>query len=246
MSGVLYVVATPIGNLKDITLRAVETLITVDLIACEDTRRTKILLVHYNIVKPCISFYSQNQFRKIPSLIDELKKGKNVAVVTDAGTPGISDPGFFLVKKAIEEGIKVETVPGVSAVITALSASGLPSDGFVFLGFLPRKKGKIKKVLEKVAELEKTIIFYESPYRIKKTLEIISEVFPSDSDIVVCRELTKKFEEFIRGTVSDVIGKLPEKILGEITVLISTSKSRITAKCHCDPTQAEKQSTMLM
>ncbi|MDO8733962.1 MAG: 16S rRNA (cytidine(1402)-2'-O)-methyltransferase [Elusimicrobiota bacterium] len=223
MSGVLYVVATPIGHLKDITLRALETLKTVDLIACEDTRRTKILLVHYDIATPQISFYSQNQFRKIPYLIDELKKGKNIALVTDAGTPGISDPGFFLVKKAIEQSLKVETVPGVSAVVTALSASGLPTDGFVFLGFLPRKKGKIKKVFEKVAGLEKTIIFYESPYRLKKTLEIISEIFPQDSDIVVCRELTKKFEEFIRGNASDIIEKLPEKIMGEITVLISCS-----------------------
>ncbi|MFA5779871.1 MAG: 16S rRNA (cytidine(1402)-2'-O)-methyltransferase [Elusimicrobiota bacterium] len=221
MSGVLYVVATPIGHLKDITLRALETLKAVDLIACEDTRRTKILLVHYDIATPQISFYSQNQFRKIPYLIDELKKGKNVALVSDAGTPGISDPGFFLVKKAIEQGLKVEPVPGVSAVVTALSASGLPTDGFVFLGFLPRKTGKIKKVFEKVAGLKKTIIFYESPYRIKKTLEIISEIFPQDSDIVICRELTKKFEEFIRGKVSDIIKKLPEKILGEITVLIS-------------------------
>lgn len=221
MSGVLYVVATPIGHLKDITLRALETLKAVDLIACEDTRRTKILLVHYDIATPQISFYSQNQFRKIPYLIDELKKGKNIALVSDAGTPGISDPGFFLVRKAIEQDIKVETVPGVSAVVTALSASGLPTDGFVFLGFLHRKKGKIKKVFEKVAGLEKTIIFYESPYRIKKTLEIITEVFPQDSDIVVCRELTKKFEEFIRGTASDIIEKLPEKIMGEITVLIS-------------------------
>ena len=221
MNGVLYVVATPIGHLKDITLRALETLKAVDLIACEDTRRTKILLVHYDIATPQISFYSQNQFRKIPYLIDELKKGKNIALVSDAGTPGISDPGFFLVKKAIEQGLKVETVPGVSAVVTALSASGLPTDGFVFLGFLPRKKGKIKKVFEKVAGLEKTIIFYESPFRIKKTLKIITEIFPQDSDIVVCRELTKKFEEFIRGTASDIIEKLPEKIMGEITVLIS-------------------------
>ena len=221
MNGVLYVVATPIGHLKDITLRALETLKAVDLIACEDTRRTKILLVHYDIATPQISFYSQNQFRKIPYLIDELKKGKNIAIVSDAGTPGISDPGFFLVQKAIEQGLKVETVPGVSAVVTALSASGLPTDGFVFLGFLPRKTGKIKKVFEKVAGLEKTIVFYESPYRLKKTLKIITEIFSADSDIVICRELTKKFEEFIRGNVLDIIGKLPEKIMGEITVLIS-------------------------
>ena len=224
MNGVLYVTATPIGNLKDITFRAIEILKSVDFIASEDTRRTKILLSYYGITKPQISFYSQNQLRKIPFIIDELKGGKNVAVVTDAGTPGISDPGFFLVKKAIDEGIKVETVPGVSAAIAALSASGLCSDSFVFLGFLPRKKGKIKKVLSGVLDIEKTIIFYESPYRVRKTIQIIGELFSKETEIVIAREITKKFEEFIRGTVSNIIEKLPEKIMGEITVLISTRR----------------------
>ena len=224
MSGVLYVVATPIGNLGDITYRAVEVLKSVDLIACEDTRRTKVLLSNYEIPKPQISFYSQNQFRRIPYLVDLLLKGKNVAIVTDAGTPGISDPGFFLINSAIKKGIKVETVPGVSAVITALSGSGLPSDGFIFLGFLPRKAGKIKKIFEGVIGLEKTIIFYESPYRLKKTLEILSALLPSDTDAVIGRELTKKFEQFVRGKISEIAGSLPEKILGEITVLISNRK----------------------
>ncbi|MEW6557292.1 MAG: 16S rRNA (cytidine(1402)-2'-O)-methyltransferase [Elusimicrobiota bacterium] len=220
-SGVLYVVATPIGNLKDITFRAVEVLKAVDLIACEDTRRTKILLSAYNISKPLTSFYEQNRFTKIPFLIDELKKDKNIAIVSEAGTPGISDPGFFLVQKAIEENISVVPVPGVSAIIASLSASGLPSDDFIFWGFLPRKSNKIKKIFEKFAGLNKTIIFYESPYRLKNTLSIISKIMPANTDIVIARELTKKFEEFIRGKLSEIEYKLPEKILGEITVLIS-------------------------
>ncbi|MDD5686348.1 MAG: 16S rRNA (cytidine(1402)-2'-O)-methyltransferase [Elusimicrobia bacterium] len=225
MSGVLYVVATPIGNLKDITIRALEILKSVDLIACEDTRHSKTLLSNYNISKPLTSFYEQNRFKKIPFIIEQLKKGSNIAVVTDAGTPSVSDPGFYLVKEAIKENILVVSIPGASAVITALSGSGLPSDGFIFLGFLPRKKGKIRKTFEKFAKLDKTVIFYESPYRLKKTLEIISEVLPEDADVVVAREITKKFEEFIRGKLPEVIGKLPEKILGEITVLISTKES---------------------
>lgn len=229
MFGVLYVVATPIGNLKDVTFRALEILKTVDLIACEDTRRTKILLTNYNISKSLTSFYEQNRLKKIPYIIEHLKKGSDVAIVTDSGTPGVSDPGFFLVKKAIEENIKVVSIPGASAVITALSGSGLPSDGFVFLGFLPRKKSKIKKHIGKVGSLQKTVIFYESPHRLRKTLKIISEILPENTDIVIAREITKKFEEFIRGKLSNIIEKLPEKILGEITVLISINKTRIEA-----------------
>lgn len=224
MAGALYVVATPIGNLKDITIRAIEVLNLVDLIACEDTRRSKILLSHYNISKPLTSFYEQNRFKKIPFIIEQLKNGKNIAVISDAGTPGISDPGFFLVKRAIEENIPVIPVPGASAAAAALSGSGLPTDGFIFLGFLPRKKGKIKKLFEKFSELDKTLIFYESPHRLKKTLELISEIFTENTDVVIVRELTKKFEEFIRGKSRDILAKLPEKILGEITVLISEGK----------------------
>ncbi|OGS44339.1 MAG: 16S rRNA (cytidine(1402)-2'-O)-methyltransferase [Elusimicrobia bacterium RIFOXYD2_FULL_34_15] len=221
MAGVLYVVSTPIGNLKDITIRALEVLRTVDLILCEDTRRTKILLTNYNISKPLTSFYEQNRFKKIPFIIEELKKGNNLAIVSEAGTPGISDPGFFLVEKAIEKNIQVIAIPGASAVITALTGSGLPTDGFIFLGFLPRKKGKIKKTVERFMGLEKTIVFYESPYRIKRTMEILKEVFPGNVKVVIAREMTKKFEEFIRGDISDISAKLPGKILGEITVIIS-------------------------
>lgn len=230
MAGVLYVVSTPIGNLKDITIRALDVLKDVSLILCEDTRRTKILLVNYNISKPLTSFYEQNRLKKIPLVIGELKKGNDVAIVSEAGTPGISDPGFFLIEKVIEEKINVTVIPGVSAVITALTGSGLPTDGFVFLGFLPRKKGKIKKVLNKFIDLKKTTVFYESPYRIKRTLEILTEILPGDTRVVIAREMTKKFEEFIRGKVSDIISKLPEKILGEITVLISEQDERIFNK----------------
>lgn|SRR3989339_573329 len=230
MAGVLYVVSTPIGNLKDITIRALDVLKDVSLILCEDTRRTKILLVNYNISKPLTSFYEQNRLKKIPLVIEELKKGNDVAIVSEAGTPGISDPGFFLIEKVIEEKMNVTVIPGVSAVITALTGSGLPTDGFVFLGFLPRKKGKIKKVLNKFIDLKKTTVFYESPYRIKRTLEILTEILPGDTRVVIAREMTKKFEEFIRGKVSDIISKLPEKILGEITVLISEQDERIFNK----------------
>lgn len=230
MAGVLYVVSTPIGNLKDITIRALDVLKAVSLILCEDTRRTKILLVNYNISKPLTSFYEQNRLKKIPLVIGELKKGNDVAIVSEAGTPGISDPGFFLIEKVIEEKMNVTVIPGVSAVITALTGSGLPTDGFVFLGFLPRKKGKIKKVLNKFIDLKKTTVFYESPYRIKRTLEILTEILPGDTRVVIAREMTKKFEEFIRGKVSDIISKLPEKILGEITVLISEQDERIFNK----------------
>jgi len=228
MTGILYLVATPIGNLSDITLRALETLKNADLIACEDTRHSKILLNHYGISKPLTSFYEQNSFKKIPYIIGELKKGKNVAVISEAGTPAISDPGFVLVGAAIDENIKVVPLPGPCAAVTALCGCGLPTDGFVFLGFLPRKPGKIKKIFQRVIELEKTIIFYESPYRLRATLEVLSEIIPADANIVVARELTKKFEEFIKGKMDEIAAKLPEKILGEITVLISPKLKKVT------------------
>jgi len=226
MAGILYVVATPIGNLGDITLRALETLKNADLIACEDTRHSKILLNHYGILKPLTSFYEQNSFRKVPYIIGELIKGRNVAVISEAGTPAVSDPGFVLVKAALDENIKVVPLPGCCAAITAVCACGLPTDGFIFLGFLPRKPGKIKKIFRQVAELKKTIIFYESPYRVKTTLAALSEILPADADVVVARELTKIFEEFIKGKLSEIAAKLPEKILGEITVLISLNKKK--------------------
>jgi 16S rRNA (cytidine1402-2'-O)-methyltransferase len=222
MSGILYVVPTPIGNLEDITLRALRTLKECDLIACEDTRQSLKLLSHFGISKPLISFYSYNQQHRVGQIIDKLSDRKKVVLISDAGTPGISDPGYILVKEVIERGIKIEVLPGASAVITALIGSGLPTDGFVFCGFLKRKPGKMRKELSALIKLEKTIVFYESPHRILKTVETCLEVFGGDANICLARELTKKFEEFTRGTVKEVLENVKNRssLLGEFVVLI--------------------------
>ncbi len=221
MTGTLYIVPTPIGNLEDITLRALNILKQVDFIACEDTRQTVKILNHYGIKKNLVSFYSYNQFRRIPEILNGLKSGKSVALVSDGGTPGISDPGFFLVEAALKENIKVSSLPGPAAFVTALVGSGLPTDGFIFLGFLKRKAGKLKKELNEAASLEKTIVFYESPHRIKKTLLLCEEVFAKSSRTVLARELTKNFEEFIRGTLAEVSGSVKDRELkGEFVVMI--------------------------
>jgi len=220
-------VATPIGNLEDITLRAIRTLKECDIIACEDTRHSRILLDHYAISgKPLLSFYSYNQFSRMTEIINELKSGKNIALICDSGTPGISDPGAILASKAIDSGITVESIPGPAAIISALVSSGLPTNGFVFLGFLPKKPGKIKKLLLSAANMEKTVIFYESPYRILKTIQLCLEVFIENkfiSKCVIARELTKKFEEFIRGDLQSVYNSLSQRkeIKGELVVLLS-------------------------
>lgn len=226
MSGTLYLVPTPIGNLEDITLRALRILKSVDSIVCEDTRQTVKLLNHYEIKKPLLSFYSYNQFRKIPKIIDDLHKGNNLALVSDSGTPGISDPGYFLVKAAIENNIGIVSLPGANAFVTALIASGLPTSGFVFLGFLRRKAGKLKKEIQNALRLGKTIVFYESPHRIKKTMMLCSEILPGDTQVVLARELTKKFEEFIRGTLKKVNQRIQgAEIKGEIVVMINGVRS---------------------
>lgn len=216
MIGTLYIVATPIGNLGDITLRALETLKSVDLIACEDTRHTLGLLNHFEIKKTLISFHQHSKAPKVEKIIEELLEGKNVAVVTDAGTPGVSDPGEVLIKAAIANEINVVPMPGVSAAITALSVSGLGTDEFVFIGFLPHKKGRQTK-LKEIALEKRTIILYESPYRIKKLLAELLE-FVGDREVAVCRELTKKFEEVTRGKISEIQGKIKEK--GEFVVVL--------------------------
>jgi 16S rRNA (cytidine1402-2'-O)-methyltransferase len=216
----LFVVATPIGNLSDITYRAVETLKSVDLIVCEDTRVTKILLDHYQISKPLFVINAQNESRKIPELIEKIKEGLNCAFVSDAGTPSISDPGTRVVNAAIKNGIEVIGIPGPSAVTLALSISGLPTDSFVFEGFLPQKKGRRKKLNELASE-ERTIILYESTYRIEKLLNELNEFMP-DRQIVVARELTKKFEELWRGTASEMLNGFDKKITkGEFVVVIA-------------------------
>lgn len=203
-SGTLYIVATPIGNLEDITLRAIRTLKEVDLIACEDTRHTKKLLNHFQIDRPLTSYFEHNKLTKGDSILRELLSGKNVALVSDAGTPGISDPGYNLVVAAVEKKIVVVPIPGPSAAVSALSAAGLPTDRFVFIGFLPQKEGKKKKLLESLKEEEGTIIFYESPFRVKKTLTLALEIF-GDRRAVLAHELTKIYEGFFRGTLSELL-----------------------------------------
>lgn len=218
--GKLYVVATPIGNLSDITFRAIETLKSVDLIICEDTRVTKILLDHYSISKPLFVINAKNETRKIPELINKIRSGLNCAFVSDAGTPSISDPGTRVVNAAIKDGIEVIGIPGPSAVTLALSISGLPTDAFVFEGFLPQKKGRQTKLKELAVE-ERTIVLYESTYRIEKFLNELNEYFP-ERQIAVCRELTKKFEEVWRGTASEILSDFSNKVTkGEFVVVIA-------------------------
>ncbi len=220
MNGKLYIVSTPIGNLKDITLRALETLEAVDFILCEDTRITSRLLNHYNISKKLISFNAVSEKKKIPNVIDRIKSGDNCALVSDAGTPAISDPGVRLVSEAIKEQIDVVPIPGSSAVITALTISGLPTDSFIFEGFLPQKKGRQKKLRE-LSDEKRTIILYESTYRIKKLVNELNEYMPKRY-VVVCRELTKKFEETWRGFPNEIKDVIDEKISkGEFVIVIA-------------------------
>jgi 16S rRNA (cytidine1402-2'-O)-methyltransferase len=220
-NGILYIVSTPIGNLDDITLRALQILRNVGLIAAEDTRRTRKLLSHFDIHTPLVSYFEGNEWRRLDKLLSHLRGGKEIALVSDAGTPGISDPGYRLIHHAIENGIPVIPIPGPSAVIAALSISGLPTDRFTFIGFLPRRGGKRRKLLEKLRDLDDTSILYESPYRLPGTLEDVLGVC-GDRKIVVTRELTKAFEEVIRGRLSDVIDILRDRtIKGEITIVLA-------------------------
>ncbi len=218
--GMLYVVATPIGNLEDITLRALRVLKEVDFIAVEDTRHSKKLLSYYNISKPLISYWSEKEKIRSEEIIEQIKAGQTCALITDAGTPGISDPGYFLIKRAVEEDIAVIAIPGPSAVISALSVSGLSTDEFVFLGFLPSKStGRLKKLKELTAET-RTMIFYEAPHRLLDTLNDIKEVF-GNRQVVVVKELTKLHEEIFRGRVNDILNIIENKtIAGEFIILI--------------------------
>lgn len=218
----LYIVSTPIGNMKDITYRAVDILKHADLILAEDTRRTGKLLKEYDIDTGMQSYNDINKVFKTKKAMSFLKQGKDIAIVSDAGTPGISDPGFYLIREAIKEDIKVSPVPGPSAMISALVCSGLASDKFGFFGFFPKKQGKKLETLSLISKTKDlTFIFYESPHRLQKTLKMMDEIIP-EKNMVIARELTKKFEEFIRGDVSDVYEKIKDrKIKGEIVLLIS-------------------------
>ena len=227
----LFLVPTPIGNLKDITLRTLEVLKTADVIACEDTRRTGQLLKHYGVIgrggvtPPLLSFHDHSGPGRVREIISLLKEGKTVALVSDGGMPLISDPGFPLVREAIHEGVRIEALPGASAITTALVVSGLPSERFTFWGFLPNKSTARKKEIKEAAELEQTLIFFESPYRTATVLQEMSEIF-GDREAAVCRELTKKFEEVTRGTLVELAKRFEgKKILGEI-VLVVAGKDR--------------------
>ncbi len=216
----LYLVPTPIGNLKDITFRAIEILNSVDLILAEDTRKTGILLKHYNIQNRLRSFHKFNEHKILSGIINEIHGGNSIALVSDAGTPGISDPGFLLVRECIEKGIVVETLPGATAIIPALVNSGLPCDRFIFEGFLPQKKGRNKK-MEALVNEERTIVFYESPHRLLKTLELIKTFMGEDRIVSVSRELTKIHEENFRGTLTEVIEHFSETaVKGEIVIIL--------------------------
>jgi len=221
LSVTLYIVPTPIGNLGDITYRAIEVLSQVDAILAEDTRQTKKLLNHYQVEKKLIPYQQQNEHKNLSMVIDKLKDGETFAVCTDAGMPGISDPGFLLIREAVQEGINVITLPGAVAAIVALVNSGLPCDTFVYEGFLPHKKGKQTKILS-LAEEKRTTIFYESPHRIIKTLTMIKELLGEERGVVIGRELTKKFEEYVRGTVTEVLAHFETNApKGEFVLLIA-------------------------
>lgn len=216
----LYLVPTPIGNLKDITLRALEVLKEVDLILAEDTRTSSHLLNHYQISKPLSPYHQHNEHKVLQHLVDQLQAGKKMAVITDAGTPGISDPAFLLVRECVKAGIKVEALPGATAFVPALVNSGIPTNRFCFEGFLPLKKGR-QTILKQLAEEERTMVFYESPMRLVKTLEEMITYFGAERQCSVSRELTKMFEENKRGTLQEVAAYFKEKtVKGEIVLVV--------------------------
>ena len=226
MNSKLYIVSTPIGNLGDITLRAIETIKSVDFIACEDTRVTSNLLKHYDIKKELLSLNAFNESNRLNIVIERILNGESAALVSDSGTPTISDPGNRLISESIKKGIEIVSIPGPSALISALSISGLPTDAFVFEGFLPQKKGRQKK-LKQLSEEERTIVLYESVYRIEKLIEELNQYMP-ERFTVVCREITKMFEECWRGFPEEILASLNDKIVkGEFVVIIAPKNWRV-------------------
>ena len=226
MAGTLYIVASPIGNLEDITLRALRVLKEVDLIAAEDTRHTQKLLVHYGIATPLTSYHQHNENAKSASLVQRLSSGCRIALISDAGTPIISDPGFRLVQGAIQAGIPVVPIPGPSALTAVLGASGLPTDRFAFEGFLPARKSQRRERLRELREEQRTLVFYEAPHRVKESLQDLLEVL-GDRQMVLGREMTKVYEEFIRGSVSELAAQAKTKEWrGEMTLVVEGKKDR--------------------
>ena len=227
--GILYLVGTPIGNLNDISQRALNILKKVSLVACEDTRQTKKIMNNFNISNKLISFNKHNSSIKIPNLVKDLKEGKSIAVVSDAGMPGICDPGEDIVKIVKSEGIEIICIPGACAAVTALVSSGLPSSSFVFEGFLPKKQSDRNKILHEICKNEKTTIIYESPHRLKKLLKELSIFCGGDREIVVARELTKKFEQHIGHKIDEVIDFFKDKeVIGEITIVIKGLEKKVS------------------
>lgn len=236
----LYIVPTPIGNLEDITLRAIRVLEEVDFILAEDTRTSSVLLKHLNINKPLRSHHKFNEHATVLSVAEAIEAGRDVALISDAGTPGISDPGFLLVRTCIEAGIEVETLPGATACIPALVQSGFPCDRFCFEGFLPQKKGRQKRLAE-LKEESRTMIFYESPFRIVKALEQFAELFGQERRVAVVREITKKFEQTIRGTLAEVIAYFKEhKPKGEFVIVVA-GKDLKSRAADCEDEQEDEE-----
>ena len=226
--GILYIVPTPVGNLEDMTLRAVRLLKEVDLILAEDTRTSGILLKHFDIRNFLMSHHKFNEHGTSAAVVSRLLAGENVALISDAGTPGISDPGFFLVREAVRAGVEVQCLPGATAFVPALVSSGLPCDRFVFEGFLPQKKGR-KTRLEELSSETRTMIFYESPYRLVKTLQQFAEVYGADRQVSVCREISKVHEESVRGSLKEVIAHFTEKEpKGEIVIVLAGKSEKVT------------------
>ncbi|HON08153.1 MAG TPA: 16S rRNA (cytidine(1402)-2'-O)-methyltransferase [Verrucomicrobiota bacterium] len=225
-TGVLYLVATPIGNLEDITLRAIRTLQECDIIAAEDTRRAGLLLKHLGISKPIFSCFEFNEMKRAAEIVEKLRAGQKIALITDAGTPGISDPGQRVVSAVINAGLKVEPVPGPCALIAALTASGLPTDEFHFIGFLPHKQGKRHRTIENLKNVPGTLIFYESPFRVIKLIEELAQIMP-ERKVVLAREITKRFEEYIRGYPNELLEILKSKgTKGEYIVLVAPEEKK--------------------
>lgn len=221
MSGILYIVPTPVGNLEDMTLRAIRILKEVDLILAEDTRTSGKLLKHFEIQNHLMSHHKFNEHGTSAGIVERLKGGQNIALISDAGTPGISDPGFFLAREAAAAGVKVECLPGATAVIPALVSSGLPCDRFAFEGFLPQKKGRQTK-LQSLVDEKRTMAFYESPYRVLKTLQQFAEVFGEDRQAATCREISKIYEECLRGTLAELIAHFKETApKGEFVIIVA-------------------------
>ena len=231
----LYLVATPIGNLEDITLRALRVLKQADLIACEDTRQTQKLLNHYGITTSTTSYHAHNEMTRAPALVMELERGARIALVTDAGMPGISDPGFRLVTLALRHHVAVVPIPGASAFLAALVASGLPTDSFRFSGYLPARRGQRRALLETIRDSPRTQVFYEAPHRLRESLTDIVEVLGPDRPVVIAREVTKMHEEFLRGRADTVLAALDVQVKGEITLLVGRAEKTSTPTVSSPP-----------